>query len=113
MFPSDHGTVIKAAQRTHHICSTVIYMQLKFHVSRDEPDRRGRGEREGEGRLGWRKEETEENMGQNVENKGKGRNKKAKGRKEVACEENAQNVEGGGNNGEERQGNQRTKMKEG
>lgn len=33
-------TLIKAAQKTNHIGSALIYMQLKFHVNRDKPDRR-------------------------------------------------------------------------
>lgn len=32
-------TLIKAAQKTNHICSALIYMQLKFHV-RGEQTRR-------------------------------------------------------------------------
>lgn len=46
--PLVQATVIKAAQRTNHIGSTLIYMQLKFHVSRDKPDRRRAEEERGE-----------------------------------------------------------------
>lgn len=52
--------LIKAAQKTNHICSALIYMQLKFHVNQDKPDRRraekrsmrGEGEDRGEDRRG-------------------------------------------------------------
>lgn len=37
--------LIKAAQKTNHIHSALIYMQLKFHVNPDKPDRRRAEER--------------------------------------------------------------------
>lgn len=40
VFPSNHSAVIKAALKTLHNCSTVIYMQLKFHVNQDKADGR-------------------------------------------------------------------------
>lgn len=42
--------LIKAAQKTNHICSALIYMQLKFHVNQDKPDRRRAGEKHERGR---------------------------------------------------------------
>lgn len=43
------SAVIKAALETPHNCSTVIYMQLKFHVKQDKADGR-RAEQRSSGR---------------------------------------------------------------
>ena len=40
-------TLIKAAQKTNHICSALIYMQLKFHVNEDKPGGRGADKKRG------------------------------------------------------------------
>lgn len=84
--PLVQATVIKAAQRTNHIGSTLIYMQLKFHVSRDKPDRRRAeeewrrsGVKDSKGRELW---DTEEKKEQRVEGGGEQQRKSERKRKE-------------------------------
>lgn len=64
------SAVIKAALETPHNCSTVIYMQLKFHVKQDKADGR-RAEQRSSGRRKEGDEGREDRKGREENKDGK------------------------------------------